>query len=188
MPLSARWYASTAIVSGWLRGRFACIRSRSCTMDCESLALPGSCAFCLRDIFANNSRVPHLSRPLRKVGFHERTSIGILILDMGSQSPPPSTSLRAGSLFAKDAKRRMGHPDVLVGKTKGRSLRSRRVECGPDSGLGRATESTSGRATLFPMKGNQPRLCHCDPRGRPSCSILGGNNGHATCSARLVRR
>jgi hypothetical protein len=29
----------------------------------------------------------HLTRSLRKVGFHERKSIGILILDMGSQSP-----------------------------------------------------------------------------------------------------
>jgi hypothetical protein len=33
--------------------------------------------------------VAHLWRSLRKVGFHERKSMGILILDTGSQSPHP---------------------------------------------------------------------------------------------------
>jgi hypothetical protein len=35
----------------------------------------------------SHCRVVHFSRSLRKGGFYERKSIGVLILDMGSQSP-----------------------------------------------------------------------------------------------------
>jgi hypothetical protein len=51
------------------------------------------------------------SRWLRKVGFHERKSIGILILDMGSQSSHPFDFAlsKIPTSRAKDA-REMGHP------------------------------------------------------------------------------
>jgi hypothetical protein len=60
--------------------------------------------FLFAHILCSHCRVRHLSHSLRKVGFHERRSIGILILDMGSQSPHP--------LFAKGARR-----TVYVGRT-----------------------------------------------------------------------
>jgi hypothetical protein len=53
-----------------------------------------------RELYGKRGRMPRLSRSLRKVGFHERQSVAILILDMGSQSPHP--------LFAKARKEGWG--------------------------------------------------------------------------------
>ncbi len=57
----------------------------------------------------------HPSVRLRKVGFRLHESVEVPILDMGSQSSHP--------LFAKCAKRRMGHTALVIGCTSGAEAR-----------------------------------------------------------------
>jgi hypothetical protein len=85
-------------------------RPKSCpsrSLPDDSVALAVALA---KVVLGRWRRVPHLSRSLRKVGFHERKSIGILILDMGSQSPHPFDFAQGRLSFRKGREKKDGAP------------------------------------------------------------------------------
>ena len=93
---------------------------------------------------SHKSRLPHPLRWLRKVGFHERKSIGILILDVGSQNPHPFDFAQGRLSFRKGREKKDGVPGTISFARRFEPGRARVLLVPPETDKGSALAAEVG--------------------------------------------